>query len=176
MEPCQLFSGRTWRCPHSSLSINTNFLLMLLTNDSKDARFFFPAFKMARCQTSFSVMRRKSMLNITLAPKMIEFGRGMEMHDLAWWLGSNVRPQWWSGQPYVTECGRSPLIFVDKGVKLNQQNYRDDILVGALLPWAREHFKNRPWSFQQDSAPSLGAIKTQEWLSENVPHFITKEE
>ena len=30
--------------------------------------------------------------------------------------------------------------------------------------------------FQQDSAPSHGAKKTQEWLSENVPHFITKEE
>ena len=76
----------------------------------------------------------------------------------------------------VTESGRSPLVFVDKGVKLNQKNYRDDILDGALIPWARKHFKKSPWSFQQDSAPSHGAKKTQEWLSENVPHFITKEE
>ena len=75
----------------------------------------------------------------------------------------------------VTESGRSPLVF-DQGTKYNQQNYRDDILVGALLPWAREHFKNRPWSFQQDSAPSHEAKNTQEWLSKNVPHFITKEE
>ena len=37
---------------HSSMSRNTNFLLKLLTNDSKNARFFFPAFKMARCQTN----------------------------------------------------------------------------------------------------------------------------
>ena len=72
--------------------------------------------------------------------------------------------------------GRSPLFFVDQGMKLNQQKYRDDILVGALLPWAREHFKKRPWSFQQDSAQSHGAKKTQEWLVENVPHFIIKEE
>ena len=36
--------------------------------------------------------------------------------------------------------------------------------------------KTRPWSFQQDSAPSQGAKETQEWLSENVPHFIKKEE
>ena len=76
----------------------------------------------------------------------------------------------------VTESGKSLLFFVDQGVKLNQQNYRDDILVGALLPWAQKHFKKRPWSFQQDSAPSHGAKKTQEWLSENVPHFIPKEE
>ena len=78
---------------------NTNFLLKLLTNDSKNAKFFFPAFKMACCQTSFSVMRRNSMLNTTLTPKRIEFGRGMEMKDPVWWLGSNARLQWLSGQP-----------------------------------------------------------------------------
>ena len=76
----------------------------------------------------------------------------------------------------VTESGRTPLFFVDQGVKLNHQNYRDDILDGALLPWVREHFKNRPWSFQQDSSPSHGAKKTRKWLSENFPHFITKEQ
>ena len=47
----------------------------------------------ARCQTPFSVMRGNSMLNTTLTPKMIEFGRGMEMKDPVWWLGSNVWPQ-----------------------------------------------------------------------------------
>ena len=75
----------------------------------------------------------------------------------------------------VTESGRNPLFFGDQRVKLNQQIYRDDILVGALLPWAQEHLKKRPWSFQQNSAPSHETKKTQEWLSENVPHFITKE-
>ena len=54
----------------------------------------------------------------------------------------------------VAESGRSHLFLVDQGVKLNQQNYRVDILVGALLPWTRKYFKKRPWSFQQDSAPS----------------------
>ena len=51
-----------------------------------------------------------------------------------------------------------------------------DIIVGALLLLARDYFKKRLWSFQQDSAPYLGTEKTQEWLSENVLHFITKEE
>ena len=44
-----------------------------------------------------------------------------------------------------------------------------------MLPWAKEHFKKHPWTFQQDSAPSHGAKKTQEWLSVNVPNFISKE-
>ena len=78
-----------------------------------------------------------------------------------------------SGQP----SGRSALFFVDQRVKLNQQNYQDDVFFGALLPWAREHFKKHSWCFQQDSASSHGAKKkTQEWRSENGPHFITKEE
>ena len=76
----------------------------------------------------------------------------------------------------VTESGKSPLVFVEQGVKLNQENYRNDILVGSLLPWAKEHFKKRPWTFQQDLAPSHKAKKTQEWLSANVPNFISKEE
>ena len=64
----------------------------------------------------------------------------------------------------VTESVRSPLVFVEQGVKLNQENYQNDILVGSLLPWAKEHFKKRPRTFQLDSALSHGAKKTQEWL------------
>ena len=38
----------------------------------------------------------------------------------------------------VTEYGRSPWVFAE------QDNYRNDNLVGSLLPWAKEHFKKRP--------------------------------
>ena len=76
----------------------------------------------------------------------------------------------------VTKSGRSLLVFIEQGVKLNQENYHNDILVDLLLPWAKEHFKKRPWMFQQDSAPSHGAKKTQKWLSSNVPNFISKDE
>ena len=51
----------------------------------------------------------------------------------------------------VMESGKSPLVFVVQGIELNQENYRNDILVGLLLPWAKEHIKKRPWTFQQDS-------------------------
>ena len=76
----------------------------------------------------------------------------------------------------VIESGRSPLVFVEQGIKLNQENYRNDILVGSLLPWAKEHFKKCPWMFQQDSVPSHRAKKLQELLSANVSNFISKEE
>ena len=74
----------------------------------------------------------------------------------------------WGG---VTESVRSPLVFVEQGIKLNQENYQNDILVGSLLPWAKEHFKKHPWTFQLDSALSHGAKKTQEWLYQ--PMFPT---
>ena len=76
----------------------------------------------------------------------------------------------------LTESGKNPLVFIDQGIKLNLENYRDDILVGSLLPWAKEHFKKRPWTFQQDLALSHRAKKTQEWISVNVPNFISKKQ
>lgn len=73
----------------------------------------------------------------------------------------------------VTADGRSPLVFIDRGVKINAQNYRENILEGALKPWANKHFGRRPWTFQQDSAPSHKARVNQEWLQKNVPRFIS---
>lgn len=73
----------------------------------------------------------------------------------------------------VTADGRSPLVFIDRGVKINAENYRENILEGALKPWARKHFGRRPWTFQQDSAPSHSARVNQEWLKNEVPRFIS---
>jgi inhibitor of nuclear factor kappa-B kinase subunit alpha len=73
----------------------------------------------------------------------------------------------------VSAESRSPLVFVDRGVKINAEYYRENILEGALKPWARKHFGRKPWTFQQDSAPSHSAKVTQEWLKNNVPRFIS---
>ena len=57
----------------------------------------------------------------------------------------------------ITADGRSPLVFIDSGVKINA-----------------EYFGHRPWIFQQDSAPSHSArITTEEWLKSEVPRFIS---
>lgn len=73
----------------------------------------------------------------------------------------------------VTADGRSPLVFIERGVKINAEYYREKVLEGALKPWATKHFGRRRWTFQQDSAPSHKARVNQEWLKNNIPNFIT---
>lgn len=76
----------------------------------------------------------------------------------------------------VTADGRSPLVFLEPGVKVNATNYREMVLEAALKPWAQKHFGSRPWTFQQDSAPSHKARVNQDWLKTNVPHFISAQQ
>ena len=76
----------------------------------------------------------------------------------------------------VTATGRSLLVFVPSGVKLNSQRYISDILEGDLLPWARKHFEGAPWILQQDSAPSHGSRMTQRWIQAHILAFISKED
>lgn len=79
----------------------------------------------------------------------------------------------WAG---ICATGKTPLIFVDQGVKINQEVYRRDILEAEVLPWARRHFGQKSWTFQQDSAPAHRARNTQEWCKANFPRFITPQE
>ncbi|KAI6651150.1 hypothetical protein LOD99_5501 [Oopsacas minuta] len=76
----------------------------------------------------------------------------------------------------ITSEGRTPLVLIDKGVKINKEVYVESILENALKPWAGEHFKGAHWVFQQDSAPSHKAKMTSEWLKLNVPECISTEE
>ena len=52
----------------------------------------------------------------------------------------------------ITADGRSPLILIASGIRINAKYYRENILEGVLKPWARKHFGRRPWTFQHDSA------------------------
>ena len=76
----------------------------------------------------------------------------------------------------VTATGRSPLLFVPTGVKLNSEQYVSDILEGCLLPWAEKHFKDKLWTLQQDLAPSHSSKFTQLWILRKIPSFISKED
>lgn len=73
----------------------------------------------------------------------------------------------------ISAEGRSPLVFIDRGVKINAEYYRENVLEAALKPWASKQYGRRPWTFQQDSAPSHSARVNQEWLKNEVPGFIS---
>ena len=76
----------------------------------------------------------------------------------------------------VTATRRSLLLFVPTGVKLNSERYVSDILEGCLLSWAEQHFKDKPWTLQQDLVPSYGSKFTQSWNLRKISSFISKKD
>lgn len=52
----------------------------------------------------------------------------------------------------------------------------ENVLKGHLMENITELYENQKYVFQQDSAPSHGAKIVQEWLSSNIPDFISKED
>jgi transposase len=79
----------------------------------------------------------------------------------------------WAG---VTATGKTPLVFIDSGVKINQEVYRQMILKDVVHPWTKRHFGKIKWTLQQDSAPSHRAKATQQWCKQHFPNFISSEE
>ena len=76
----------------------------------------------------------------------------------------------------ASETGRSPLVFVNPGVKINANYYVEAILEKGLLPWAKKIYKKRRFTFQQDGAPAHTSRLAQSWCQEKLPAFISKEE
>ena len=57
---------------------------------------------------------------------------------------------------------------------MNTNSYIELILAPALQE-AKKHFKERPFTFQQDGAPLHTSNKTQKWCQDNFPSFWSKE-
>jgi hypothetical protein len=70
----------------------------------------------------------------------------------------------------VSALGRTAIHFVDPGVKVNGQFYRDILLMQGLLPDIRSF--SDFFIFQQDGAPAHRARETVELLRIETPDFI----
>lgn len=76
----------------------------------------------------------------------------------------------------ISTKGKLPLLFIDKGVKINKEYYLEHVLQGHLKPYAKKLFGNDSFCFQQDSAPAHKASIVQEWCKEHLPCFISASE
>jgi len=63
------------------------------------------------------------------------------------------------------------LIFVDPGMKVSGQYYRDVLLSQQMLP-AIKHVAGDTFVFQQDNAPSHHAKDTIKLLQQEMPDFV----
>lgn len=72
----------------------------------------------------------------------------------------------------ISKLGCTELIFVDPGVKVNGEYYRNVLLSQQMLPSIRQ-LADDVYIFQQDNAPAHRARATVEYLNEATPQFIS---
>uniref|UniRef100_A0A2M4DSA6 Putative dde superfamily endonuclease n=1 Tax=Anopheles darlingi TaxID=43151 RepID=A0A2M4DSA6_ANODA len=73
----------------------------------------------------------------------------------------------------ISSKGKLPLLFIDRGVKINKEYYLEFVLKRHLLPCAKELFGDEEFCFEQDSAPADKALVVQSWCKDNLPCFIS---
>ncbi|KAH1028376.1 hypothetical protein HUJ05_001733 [Dendroctonus ponderosae] len=65
------------------------------------------------------------------------------------------------------ENGKTPLVSVERGVKINAQVYQEYILKDVVIPWIPQHFKNPHWTLQRDWAPAHFARSIMDFCKTN---------
>ena len=76
----------------------------------------------------------------------------------------------------VSAKGKTPLIFVPQGVKINAKNYEEHILEPVVKNHSETMFQGGQFLLQQDEAPAHASKQAQGWLRNNVSDILTKEE
>ena len=78
----------------------------------------------------------------------------------------------WGG---VCATGKTPLVFIDRNVKINAEDYQQRVLKGVLAPWAQSHFNGNSYILQQDWAPAHRAGTTLQLCQKLAPGFWGKD-
>ena len=78
----------------------------------------------------------------------------------------------WGG---ICSTGKTPLVFINRNVKINATVYQNEILRAVLHPWALKHFGENNFMLQQDWAPAHGAKTTIELCDELFPGYWGKD-
>lgn len=76
----------------------------------------------------------------------------------------------------ISRKGKFPLVFIERGVKINANYYLEEILKKNVLPNATQMYGDEYYCFQQDGAPSHTANVVQAWCRQNLTDFLPKEE
>ncbi|VDL74616.1 unnamed protein product [Nippostrongylus brasiliensis] len=76
----------------------------------------------------------------------------------------------------ITSDGKSDLVFVEEGVKIDSSLYLEDILKKNLLPWTRNHFGGRSFLFQQHGALAHKSKEVQGWLQRELSDSVSSSE
>lgn len=79
----------------------------------------------------------------------------------------------WGG---ISGHGKTRLIVIPSGVKINSQEYIDRVLKQEMPHLTQRLFGGRQWLLQQDGAPAHTAKATTDWLSANNFQFIKPSE
>lgn len=78
----------------------------------------------------------------------------------------------WGG---ICATGKTPLVFIERNVKINAAYYQQAVLRDVLQPWAAQHFGPEGFTLQQDWAPAHSAKTTIELCNELFPGFWGKD-
>ena len=76
----------------------------------------------------------------------------------------------------ISAIGRTPLIFVPEGIKINLKTYQELILEPVVKDLSHTMFSGIAFLIQQDGVLAHARNTTQDWLKANIPNFIRKEE
>jgi inhibitor of nuclear factor kappa-B kinase subunit alpha len=79
----------------------------------------------------------------------------------------------WGG---ICKRGKLPLVFIEKGVKINAIYYKTEVLQKVVKPSVERMYGSDHYVFQQDGAPSHTANVVQNWCRANLSDFLAKDE